>query len=194
MDEQPQKKKSRKSDYDTNKVSSLFSNPLRNNMEQSTSQEKSIESYPDTSIRDTNNNRNKNKAHDDRSKSFVENPRKGKSIKRKSYNTHHVSFEGSQAPQSLSAQITSPRQLHTATSLANWNQPSTSNAPLHGTFLNEEIRFDDSTLENDFQRLVEAQKMFPHYQMQSTPRNEVTMSFSQENVYCSSLGRQVLFD
>lgn len=188
MDEQPQKKKSRKSDYNTNTVRSVFPNLPP------------IESNVSTLIRDTNNNRNKNKTEDDRnrtsSKSLVENPRKGKSIKRKSFNTQHVSFEGSQAPQSLSAQITSPRQLHTATSLVRWNQPSTSNAPLHanGTFLNEEMRFDDSTLENDFQRLMEVQTMYPHYQMQSTPRNELTMSFSQKNVYCSNLGRKVLFD
>lgn len=191
MDEQPRKKK--------RKV--VFNSLVNNDIDKpSTSTGQSLETNLSISVRDTNNNRNKSKVNVDRnpgsSKSFVENPWKGKSIKRKSFNTQHVSFEGSQAPQSLSAQITSPRQLHRATSLSNWSQSSTSPAitQVNGTFLNEETRLDDSMLENDFQRLAEVQKLYPHYQLQSTPRNELTMTFPQKNVYSSSLGRKMLFD
>lgn len=150
-------------------------------------------------FKDTNNNRNNRKEiiiHQNvSSKSFIENPKKGKSIKRKSYNTHHVSFEGSQAPQALSVQITSPRHLHPDSPL--WNQPSTSYNQVESTtrLPIEEECLDDSALTKDFQRLLHVQRLYPNCQIQSTPRIDVTAkTFRQNTVYSSSIGPKMLFD
>lgn len=146
--------------------------------------------YRNSLTKDTNNNSDKHKEHSSKSKSFIVNPQKGKSIKRKAVNTQHVSFEGSQAPQVISAQITGPRQLHC--SLSSGSQPSTSYAQIENNRLqNQDSKLDN--LEQDFQRLSEVQKLYPHYQMQSTPRNELTTTCSQNIMYSSNLSRRILF-
>lgn len=192
-------KKRRKLEAPVNNNYSLHNSSANINItEPSTSQERSNDAGENYFQRDSNNNGNKNKVHMDRnssSKSTNDNPQKGKSIKRKLLSTNnHVSFEGCQAPQALSVQITSPRQLHT-TSLSHWNQPSTShrNSDSSERFLNE-ASFDESALERDFQRLAEVQKFYPRNQMQSTPRNDLSMTFSQSTVYSSTVGPKILFN
>lgn len=162
----------------------------------SSSQERSNDAIENSFARDSNNNGNRKKINMDRnfsSKSANDNPQKGNSIKPKLLSMNHVSFEGCQAPQALSVQITSPRQLHT--SLSNWNQPSTSHANSFAgeRFSNEEATFDESALERDFQNLAEVQKLYPHNQMQSTPRNELSPTFSRSTVYSKTVGTK-LFD
>lgn len=197
----PQPNKKRKVRFDENDESTteVHNTVFHNNCsEATTSQGRSNGIERSFLVRDTNNNRNKNRDDVSQlnsfSKSFTENPQKGKSIKRRSTITHHVSFEGSQAPEVLSVRITSPRQLHMTASLSSWNQPSTSQLQGSKSFLNEEGRLDDNTLEEDFQRLSEVQRLYPNYRIQSTPRNDVTMTCSQNTVYSPRITPNILYD
>lgn len=150
-------------------------------------------------VKDANNNRNKAKENcNSSSKSYMENPQKGKSIKRKSYNTQHVSFEGSQAPQALSVQITSPRQLHTAAALSHWRQPTGSpNDFQHDSnrVVNDsDGRLNDSMFERDFQQLRDVQRLYPNCQLQSTPRVDATVTLLENNDYNLRLTPKSLFE
>lgn len=163
----------------------------------STSQESFVRLESGFLVSDTNNNRNKSKEHpahcNNSSKSIIENPRKGKSIRRKSTSTNHDSFEGSQAPEVLSAQIISPRLLHL--SLLDHNQPSTSNGQLYvNNVFNEEGQLDIDTFERDFQKLKDVQRSYSNYQIQSTPRNDMTMTISQNTMYSPRIDPKILFD
>lgn len=168
--------------------SSNVHNNMQNHPSKQSSCYKNIQHEQNIPNKDTNNNSNKNKEHSSSSKSFIMNPQKGKSIKRKAVNISHVSFEGSQAPQAISAQITGPRQLHSSISSSEWNQPSTSYAHIKNNGLRQN---NLDSLDQDFERLSQVQKLYPHYQMQSTPRNDMTCS--QNVVYSSNISPRVLF-
>lgn len=148
---------------------------------------------------DTNNNKNEPRQHipynNFLSKSLIDNPQKGKSIKRRSINNQHVSFEGCQAPEALSANIISPRQLQSPP-LSNWDNPSTSYAQSQdkNMLLSDDRQLDDCTLEQDFEHISVVQRQYPNLQIHSTPKNDSISVSVLQNTLVACMNPKVLFD